>query len=175
MLCERCNKREAILNLSKIINGESTSLWLCEICVEKYGHEMFSDDSDSKEDSVSFNKVLSILFEGEGKKNKKSKIECGNCGRRLIELEKGKLLGCEECYKTFTSDINKIVQKENLFNEHRGEVPNRLGEEIRIKREIANLEKEMDIAVAIEAYEKAAKLRDEIKELKKKWTTIKEE
>ena len=59
-----------------------------------------------------------------------------------------------------------MVEKNNTYNEHKGEIPNRLGEKIKNKRIIRELEKELEIAIAIEAYEKAAKLRDEIKRLK---------
>ncbi|MGL4847651.1 MAG: UvrB/UvrC motif-containing protein [Clostridium sp.] len=166
MICEKCNKREAILNLSKIIDGESTSLWLCERCAKEYGKELFNDVYDEREEYASFNNVLSILFDEADRNDKKLEVECSNCRTALKEIKKGKLIGCEKCYNIFKKDIDKIVEKNNLYNEHKGVIPSKLGDEINIKRKINKLEKEMDIAVAIEAYEKAAEIRDEIRRLK---------
>lgn len=176
MICENCNKREAVLNLSKIMDGESTSIWLCEKCAKEYGKTMFTDIDEEKDEYVSFNNVLSILFDDVNKKNEKLKTECPSCGTKISEIEKGKLLGCGECYKIFYKEIDEIVEKDNMYNEHKGCVPSRLGKEIEIKREIKQLEKEMEIAIAIEAYEKAAVIRDKIKKLKDNYSnTIEEE
>lgn len=166
MICEKCKEREAILNLSKMLNGEVTNIWLCEKCIKKFGKDIFSDIAGDKESYASFNNLLSIIFDDMGKKNESSKTECNRCGTKLKEIENGKLIGCEECYKIFEKNINKIVEKNNTYNEHKGDIPNRLGEEIRNKRILRELEKELEIAIVIEAYEKAAELRDEIKKLK---------
>ncbi|MGL5649484.1 MAG: UvrB/UvrC motif-containing protein [Clostridium sp.] len=166
MVCERCNKKEAILNLSKIVEGESTSIWLCERCAKKYGKELFNDVYDERGEYTSFNNVLSILFDDADKKNKELEVKCSSCGTALMDVKNGKLIGCEKCYNIFEKDIDRIVEKNNLYNEHRGNIPHKLGDEINLKRKILRLEKEMDIAVAIEAYEKAAEIRDEIRKLK---------
>lgn len=169
MICENCNRREAMLNFSKIMDGENSSIWLCEKCAKEYGKAIFSDVQEEKEEYVSFNNVLSILFNDETKKREQLKKECPNCGTKVNEIEKGKLLGCEECYKIFFKEIDVLVEKDNIVNEHRGCIPNKLGNEIELKREIKQLEKEMEIAVAIEAYEKAAVIRDKIKGLRDKF------
>lgn len=166
MICEKCKEREAVLNLSQMIDGEITDIWLCEKCVKKFGRTIFNDITGDRENYASFNNLLSIIFEDIGKKKEKAKIQCSKCGTTLKDIENRRLIGCEECYKIFEKDITKMVEKNNTYNEHKGEIPNRLGEKIKNKRIIRELEKELEIAIAIEAYEKAAKLRDEIKSLK---------
>ena len=34
MLCEKCKKNEAKINLVKVVNGEKQQIWLCEECAK---------------------------------------------------------------------------------------------------------------------------------------------
>ena len=34
MLCEKCRKNEARINLVKILNGQKQEIWLCENCAK---------------------------------------------------------------------------------------------------------------------------------------------
>jgi len=51
--------------------------------------------------------------------------------------------------------------------EHRGKIPKKAGGKMRVKREIEELKYQLEKAIKEEAYEKAAELRDKIRELEK--------
>jgi protein arginine kinase activator len=61
-----------------------------------------------------------------------------------------------------------ILKRIQGRTEHSGKVPKKIGGQIWLSREIKRLKDELNKAVAEEAYERAAQLRDKIRELEGK-------
>lgn len=80
-------------------------------------------------------------------------------------VETGKL-GCSECYDAFRGRLIRPLKQIHGACEHIGKVPVREGGQIKNDRKIKKLETELNAAVMKQEFEKAAKLRDEIKQLK---------
>ena len=74
-------------------------------------------------------------------------------------------LGCPDCYTAFTKKVSKVLKSMHRGVEHVGKVPERLKSRFAVADRIRVLEQELDEAVASENYEKAAKCRDEIREI----------
>lgn len=165
MLCQRCNEKEASVHLTKIVNGEKTELFLCKECAEETGQISFESS-----DSFSFQNLLAGILKpqlGEASLSQTGKdLVCENCGLSYSEFSQEGLMGCSRCYDIFGSRLDPLVKRIHGSTEHQGKVPQRRGGDLRIRKEIDDLKKEMQKAVDKEEFERAAEIRDQIKELK---------
>lgn len=161
MLCDNCKKRNANFHYTKIINGKMEELHLCEICA-------FENQDIDLNNPFSIHKLFSGLFESKHDKQSENykEIVCSNCGLTFSKFQKTGKLGCAKCYDEFAIYLKPIINGIHGHNHHRGKSPNRLSPNIKLKREIEELMVKLDEAVKKEEYEKAAILRDEIKEAK---------
>jgi len=103
---------------------------------------------------------------------------CTSCGITLKEIAKTGRLGCPQCYDNFGDELNVILQHTQAGAlKHVGKVPKHHKEEIKKKKKeeleelpveekIKRLEKRLERVIKKEHYEKAAKIRDQIKKLK---------
>ncbi|MBZ2175200.1 UvrB/UvrC motif-containing protein [Schnuerera sp. xch1] len=165
MLCQMCNKNQATVHYTKIINGKVEELHLCEDCA--MNNSEFGFDT-----TFSFHKLLTDLIDNfqEGVPKKQvSNIECPFCGLNYSEFRKTGKFGCAQCYETFEPNLNPLFRGIHGHDEHTGKVPRRANAAVATKREIEKLKRKLDELVAKEAFEEAAKVRDRIKELEKKF------
>ncbi|SFF01168.1 UvrB/UvrC motif-containing protein [Alteribacillus iranensis] len=167
MLCEECQKRQATLHFTKIINGQKNEMHLCEECAKDKGETFPNWNSYSIQD------LLSGLLHFEQPKNgvrSSSKaptpLVCNNCGLsydRFTEIGK---FGCSECYRTFSTKLDPIFRRVHGGNtRHAGKIPRREGGKIEVKRKIEELRTQLRRHVESEEFEEAARLRDEIRHL----------
>jgi protein arginine kinase activator len=84
------------------------------------------------------------------------------------EFTQSGLLGCEHDYSAFDKDLTPLLQRAHEgATHHLGKVPTRRGgTSVPVKRQldVARLRKELNRAIEGEDYERAAKLRDQIRE-----------
>jgi protein arginine kinase activator len=167
MLCENCKKNEASVHFTRIINGEKKELNICESCAkEADGLQMAGDMGFGS--SFSFLNILSGIMDYMGPSQNISKaqvITCKNCGTTYNEFKKYGLLGCSECYKSFSPAITPVIKRVQGNLEHVGKIPKKLGKDIMEKRRLLKLKEDLQKAIANEEYEKAAQIRDDIKSL----------
>lgn len=175
MLCQNCNKNEATVKYTEIINGEKREVMLCEECSRELGigHMNFNMPID-------FSSFFGDLLEGYEDNSfmplltANKQLKCNNCNMSFDELmEQGKF-GCEECYDAFSPKIDSILKRIQGSNRYAGRklVGNKESkikfEEKPEKKETGKekLQRELKEAIEKENYEEAAKIRDKIKELK---------
>ena len=95
------------------------------------------------------------------------KIVCEACGITWAEFRQGGLFGCANDYTAFEKDLTPLLQRAHEgATHHVGKVPTRRGGTgVPVKKtvDLAKLRKELQRAVESEDYEKAAKIRDQIK------------
>lgn len=96
---------------------------------------------------------------------KKPGQTCPSCGMTLDEFRKKGRLGCPKDYEVFGAHIGDLLERVHGARTHVGRVPGTSEAEMeRIKR-VTDLRARLDAAVRDEAYESAARLRDELKAL----------
>ena len=93
---------------------------------------------------------------------------CPNCGMSLNDIMNTGRLGCSECYTAFEKELEPTLRRVHGNSEHVGKVPARGGEKVMVKKKIEHLKQQLQQAVAAENYEKAAEIRDTIKDTEKK-------
>ncbi|OFI06926.1 UvrB/uvrC motif protein [Clostridium acetireducens DSM 10703] len=167
MLCEFCKKNEANVHITKVINGVKKELRLCDKCAKGIQGMDFMPVIDFPS-HFTFQNFLSGIMEylNDPYEEKKSyKLFCKNCGTPYNEFRKKGLLGCSQCYDNFKSVLLPVIKRVQGNVEHTGKIPNKLGKDLIIKRKIVKLKEDLQKAIATEEYEKAAEIRDLIKEI----------
>jgi len=168
MVCDICKKKSANIHFTQIINTEITELHLCESCAKKKGMSGWSSLGHSFSlPSLVLPKLLEGLTELE---IPEKETKCEVCGLTFSELARAGRLGCSQCYKTFRQNILPILKQIHGRVEHTGKVPlqyTRRLVRMRLKNRISILQRKLKEAVAKEEYERAAKIRDQIRSLEK--------
>jgi protein arginine kinase activator len=151
-----------VVHIHQVSGAEEIHLHLCEDCA---AHKGISSSEKPSELSVSH--LLADLLEANGSAKKiRSKKICPQCGMTLRELKSKRKVGCNECFSTFAAEIRNVVHESFGKVQHRGKYPLRVQSYKMYLLDIQNLKKKLQKAVREEDYEKAAKLRDKIEELK---------
>ena len=175
MLCQNCNKREANVKYTEIINGEKKEMHLCEECSEKLGLNNISFDMP-----INFSNFFDDIFNDYEDEfipllEKTKTLKCNKCGMTYDEFLKEGKFGCSNCYASFENKIEPILKRLHGETSHKGRKANQT-----IKKdnyvevatpEISNIKRDLQAelkkAIQEERYEDAAKIRDEIKKEEK--------
>ena len=169
MKCQKCQVREATNHMTEIINGQKQELHLCQECAAQ------SPEFQEMKAGFDFGigDFLGGLFGGKQKtlsseNTMRQELECPVCHMPFEDfLQKGRL-GCGECYNVFRNRLERPLRQIHGTCEHVGKMPSRIGGKLQIGRKIAKLETELSAAVLKQDFERAAELRDQIRDLKEK-------
>lgn len=167
MLCDLCNQNPATVHITKIVNGKKEEMNICEKCAKE--KEGFGIAGDIGFDTpFSFQNILSgfMGYGGQAAQNTRNEeLVCKNCGTSYSDFKKSGLLGCSECYTNFSNILMPVVKRVQGNIEHAGKLPKKAGREIIEKKKLNQLKSELQKAIQAEEYEKAAQIRDVIREL----------
>lgn len=159
MLCECCQKNEATIHLTQMVDSKSRELHLCEGCAEESGMNVQSVMS-----------IPEILF-GLGVASNKPKegdesfsASCPHCHMRDCDFKKTARLGCPHCYEAFTEELGPMLAAMHKGTQHAGKIPEYLQKNLEKAVLCENLQKALADAIRAEKYEEAALLRDRIRE-----------
>ena len=105
------------------------------------------------------------LLQMSAQQTKKRGPSCPDCGMSLDEFRKKGRLGCARDYEVFKSHVADLLERVHGARSHIGRVPGTSeGDSLRTQR-LSHLKLQLENAIRSEAYESAARLRDEIKAL----------
>ena len=183
MLCQNCGKKEVTVHFTEIIDDKIIELHLCEDCAREKGIALTP--------SAAISELISSLTSdreqmGDGDRR------CPSCGLTLKELRQGGRLGCGECYRAFEENLGSLINTLHSGTRHTGKVPAREREKEQEKgspesrssgakeetekeekdaeAKIKRLKDKLQAAIAAQEFEKAAHLRDWIKDMESKPT-----
>lgn len=189
MLCQVCQKNDAVVTYTEIVNGVKNEKHICQECANKYtgfGGAPFIIGNSNLLSTL----LASVLGHSENNMSdssmKKTNIICPNCGMTYNEFLKYSKYGCVDCFKTFSPVLESYLKKIQGSCEHTGKVPYKMKETVVLPGieaiskptsktapmgdkglpRLERLKQQLQQAIADEAYEEAAKLRDQIKVLK---------
>ncbi len=91
---------------------------------------------------------------------------CNGCGFSQRDFERRGRMGCPECYTTFDFLLPPILQRFHRGRQHVGKVPTQEPVGVVMRNRLHYLEREMQNAIRKEQYEDAARMRDEISEIR---------
>ena len=99
---------------------------------------------------------------------KEQALACEHCGVNWTEFRQNGLLGCAHDYTVFERELTPLLKRAHEDQTHHvGKVPTRRGGTgVPVKRQVdlTKLRRELQKAVEAEDYERAAKLRDQIRQ-----------
>ncbi len=162
MLCDSCGKNQATVHLTEIIDEQMSELHLCEECARQKSAQMEQQFG------------LSDLLAGMAELEKPSKeveavsVKCANCGLTYADFKKIGRLGCGECYTAFKKYLAPLLKKIHGSSQHFGKSPLKVARVLKKRIDLQELRNQLQKAIEAEAFEEAAKIRDQIKELEKK-------
>ena len=160
MLCEECGKNPATVSITVTTGSGTNTRRLCPECMKKMEFSL------SKGDIQSFlSSVLSVL--GNEKKSAAPSITCTACGLSFSEYEHTGRLGCAQCYRDFADQLKPSLQKIHGRTQHAGRTPKAfvMNPKDELNQRLNEMRLQMELAVADENFEEAARLRDEIRTL----------
>lgn len=162
IICEECKMKPATVHFTQNIQGKKTEMHLCEECAAQKGNLFFNIDSNFSIPNL----LGSFLgYNLSGLKPVTSGQVCPNCKTNFNDIRHMGKLGCSECYLAFEQELEPTLRRIHGNSRHIGRVPLRGGGTYLIKKQIADLKNQLQIAVNNEEYEKAAVIRDKIKKL----------
>lgn len=83
----------------------------------------------------------------------------------MPDIAKTGKVGCAQCYETFFDDLLPSIRRIHGNTRHTGKLAGSAGKELRVVNELEQARQELHDAIEKQEFEKAAKLRDRIKEL----------
>ncbi|MGA0133109.1 MAG: UvrB/UvrC motif-containing protein [Opitutales bacterium] len=145
--CSICGQ-PATVDLTQIDAGKFTKVHLCDACAQKGGA---TDPSVFK------------LADALAAPSAPAAIVCPACGFTDVDFRKRGRLGCPACWTVFADALGGLLSKVQHDAAHQGRAPagsSGAAGPARVRLESAR--RELEAAVKAEAFETAARLRDEI-------------
>ncbi|MHC4448012.1 MAG: UvrB/UvrC motif-containing protein [Planctomycetota bacterium] len=155
--CDRCD-RPAVVRETILKQGVHKEVYLCEEHAKEAGIAMPGH--------TPLKHVLTQLLVTQADSPRVLKKSCSTCGLTFAQFRQVGTLGCPACYEAFHRHLASLIERaQSGGTQHIGKAPRRVGPTIDRQLQIQRLVKELDDAVAAEEYERAAKLRDSLKDL----------
>ncbi len=160
MICSKCKKRPATVHIKKIHQGKEEKLNLCSECASGYSapaaglfglnegifsslSDMLAGFSDIQEEQI------------------REEDGCPSCKKKFREFQQSGRLGCPGCYEYFSKRLMPLLKRIQGSVQHAGKSPPGQSQSEELKR----LKNDLRQAVEKEEYERAAVIRDKIREI----------
>lgn len=171
MICQNCLKNAATVHVTEIAEDvpvlESAApakksvseQHLCDACAQSMD---LPHSAASKKAQADIWKLLQLSKQ---QTRKKPGQTCPSCGMTLDEFRKKGRLGCAKDYEVFGAHIGDLLERVHGARSHVGRVPGASDADLERMRRVVELRSRLDHAIREEAYESAARLRDELRTL----------
>lgn len=164
MKCESCGRDEAVVHLIRLEGGVVSDARLCHECVR--GLSKYRQKISSK--SLSVASLLTQLAKGAqeaaARVSKETAVSpCPSCGLEFASYKATMMLGCPDCYDSFSDQLLPELRRIHGSTQHVGTSPEHKPDVVERQKRLADLKEELTQAVENEDFERAAFLRDEIK------------
>ena len=158
MTCDKCDNKATVF-LTHLEGGQMKKTCLCESCAAEQGVAdplKFSMGAVAPPSAGSGQIVMDAH---------RQSLSCPVCHFSMKHLQKVGRLGCPECYSTFRDEVRQMLPNMHRGVTHKGRIPEGAAERERRRIKIAELTESLDAAIALENFEDAAALRDELMQL----------
>jgi protein arginine kinase activator len=161
MKCENCNN-PATVHLTEIKAGKKIEKHLCESCAAAL------EGIGNAKGHTPINELLTnFVMAQSGTASKEQTHTCETCGVTWAEFRQTGVLGCANDYRVFERELAPLIQRAHeSATHHIGKSPTRRGStNLAPKRRVDTdkLKKDLQRAIEAEDYERAAKIRDQIR------------
>lgn len=170
MNCERCSGRDAEVHIRHQKGKEIVEYHLCRKCAEEMAKDGLIPDMTF---DLPFESFLSGLLPGHGSDVPEDEkgdpalagLTCGRCGLDHSTFRRSGRYGCPDCFAIFHDSLGPLLRKIHGFDVHRGIRPGTACMEAPSTDDVKTLREELRQAIEEEEYERAAVIRDRIREV----------
>lgn len=188
MICQNCLKNAATVHVTEIATPVSappeaglegskapeeaspvvSEQHLCEVCAQTLD---LPHAPALQKAQLDIWKLLQITAK---QTRRKGGPTCPGCGLQLEEFRRKGRLGCPQCYEAFAAHLGEVLERVHGARQHVGRLPGTDAaaaegplDSVALERErrLVDLRQKLETAIREEAYENAARLRDELKQL----------
>jgi protein arginine kinase activator len=160
--CDQCGKQPAGVRYTEIDDGKVTRRRFCKACALRRGLV-----EETPKPVAVLPETLSLptgaeVPEGEARSAGRELV-CSACGFAFASFQQTGRLGCPECYATFRSQMVPLLRKLHGAVRHAGKSPRAFARKAELRQQVEDLRAELERAVRAEDYERAARLRDQMR------------
>ena len=156
MICDNCGKEPATIHYKEMRGEKTTEYHLCEKCAAEKGIQV-----PQKDKSFTVSNILAGMADEVG-----SDLEtCSGCGLTYREFRETGRLGCAKCYEAFREQLKPLLRRIHGSTTHAGKSPSSRQGAFEKKKEIEKLKEDLARAIESEEFEKAAEIRDRLKDM----------
>jgi len=164
MVCEICGKNVATLKVVQIKNHVKQEIGICKACAESRGLT-----SPMASLPTPFCDVVSGLYAKEkvtAATANQSETTCPGCGLKFGDFQKTGLLGCGRCYESFSAEVKLLLRQIHGSDKHIGDRP--VSKRLVVQSaDVEKLRRDLQRAIDLEQFEKAAQLRDLLRDVER--------
>ncbi len=177
MTCDICGKKKATVHLTEIVDEQMSEMHLCEECARQKSSQM--------EQQFGLADLLAGLSDpskttAAKESDKVFVLKCSRCDLPYEDFRKFGRLGCGECYTSFKEHLTGLLRKIHGSNKYLGKTPGTYQADpkaalpeggavaLLASDDLADLKQQLKAAIAAEDFEKAAQVRDKIRNLEQK-------
>lgn len=162
MKCQRCDK-PATFHITELTSGKPQELHLCETHAREYLTES-EPEASSQSLAGALAQQLAVGQTAE-ELHRLDQQACPICGITFFEFRKEGRLGCPHDYICFKKELEPLILNIHGETHHVGKRPQRSAGNTDRQTDLIRLRREMKEAITGEDYERASKLRDEIRQI----------
>ncbi|MCH7879195.1 MAG: UvrB/UvrC motif-containing protein [candidate division Zixibacteria bacterium] len=162
--CHQCGREtETTVKITQIRGNQKTVVALCHSCASAMG---FHNPLDQTPFPLA--KILEgIIDQSLAPLDPEIGSEaCSSCGMTFAQFSQFGRFGCGGCYESFRSKLEMILRKIHGNSIHRGRMPRSVDNSTVTVKEQERLESEYQRAIEHEEFERAADLRDRLREIR---------
>lgn len=160
MKCHSCGEREGVVSLTQIEKGDVRTIALCAQCAAEKGIETAAGLGDTP-----LGGFLAALGEGAGGAQGDAGPICSGCGASLRDFRETGRVGCAECYRSFETPLRELLRRLHGSTHHSGmRYASTVGPAPEPRVDTQGLRDQLKRAIESEQFERAAELRDRLRE-----------
>jgi protein arginine kinase activator len=167
MKCQQCDK-SATFHITELTGGKPQELHLCE----EHARQYLTQSEDEPAVTPSLAGVLAHQLAVGQTAEELARLDqrsCPVCGITFYEFRNQGRLGCPYDYLCFQKELEPLIINIHGETEHIGKRPGQYSEGTEQRTQLIRLRREMKEAIDEENYERASKLRDEIRTVDEKF------
>ena len=186
MICQICSKNPATIHVTEIHhvhvqpqqadtspspadapanskeNQTVEQKHLCEECAQTMHLPHAPISAGSGKNAMN---IWKLLQNSARQARQEGSLACPDCGMTLADFRAKGRLGCPKDYEVFKEHLQPLLRRVHNADAHTGRLPGVDEGERQRRNLLGELRVRLEKAIAEEAYENAARLRDEIQEL----------
>ncbi len=163
-LCEECGVNEACYTISVMMGGQVTQRHLCADCMAKMNMNLAAGNIKHLLSAI-MSAISGTAEEAAAAVAPEADVVCERCNTTLSQFTKSGKLGCPYCYTSFREQLTPMLQQIHGRVQHAGRKPLDTEAAQRRRAVYDRLSRQLEQAVAMEDFESAAILRDQLRHL----------